>query len=94
MSDKMNKATQTATMKAMAALFNVPGYKVVEGTSSFEDGKVNIIINVEETEPKTIYAGTEEYVDFFKQIADAFGIDKDSYSINLIDGEYEITILV
>lgn len=47
---------------------------------------------VEEPEPQTIYAGTEENVEFFQQIATAFGIDKDSYSINLVDGEYEITI--
>ena len=94
MTNKMNKATQTATMKAMAALLDVPGYKIIEGTSSFEDGKVNITINVEETKPQTIYAGTEDNVEFFKQIAEAFGINKDSYSIELVDGEYEINALV
>ena len=88
----MNKAIQTATMKAMAALLDVPGYKIIEGTSSFEDGRVNIIINVEETEPQTIYAGTEDNVEFFKQITTAFGIKEDSYSIELVDGEYEISI--
>lgn len=49
-------------------------------------------IQLEEVEPQTIYAGTEENVEFFKQITTAFGIDKDSYSINLVDGEYEIII--
>ena len=47
---------------------------------------------VEEPEPKTIYAGTEDNVEFFKQIAETFGINKDSYSIELVDGEYEIII--
>ena len=92
MNDKMKKEIQTATMKAVAALCKVPGYKVIEGTSSFENGKVNITIDVEETEPQTIYAGTEDNVEFFKQIADAFGISEDSYSIELVDGEAEILI--
>ena len=43
---------------------------------------------------KIIYAGTEDYVEFFKLIADTFGISEDSYSIELVDGEYEINVLV
>jgi hypothetical protein len=45
-----------------------------------------------EPKPQTIYAGTEENVEFFKQITDAFGINENSYSINLVDGEYEIIV--
>lgn len=48
---------------------------------------------VEEPKPQTIYAGTEDNVEFFKQIADAFGIDETLYVVDMVDGEYEITII-
>jgi hypothetical protein len=92
MTNKMDKAIQIAAAKAMAALCDVPGYKVIEGTSSFEDGKVNITIDIEETEPQTIYAGTEDNVEFFKQIVEAFGIEDKLYKIRMVDGEWEIII--
>lgn len=50
------------------------------------------VMPIQLVEPQIIYAGTEENVEFFQQIADAFGIDKDSYSIELCDGEWEIIV--
>jgi len=41
----------------------------------------------------TIYAGTEEQVEFFEEIISAIGIEEDlSYSVTIIDGEYEIIV--
>ncbi len=47
---------------------------------------------VEEPKPQTIYAGTEDRVEFFKEIAEAFGIEEKLYVVDLVDGEYEISI--
>lgn len=38
-----------------------------------------------------IYAGTEDYVEFFEQIISALGLDI-NYQVEIVDGEYEITI--
>lgn len=51
-------------------------------------------LNKDKVKPQTIYAGTEENVEFFKQIADAFGIDEKLYAIDLVDGEYEIIVKI
>lgn len=45
-----------------------------------------------EVRPQTIYAGTEDNVEFFEQIADAFGIEETLYVIDMVDGEYEIKV--
>ena len=42
--------------------------------------------------PQTIYAGTEDNVEFFEQITDAFGIEETLYVIDMVDGEYEIKV--
>ena len=41
---------------------------------------------------KSIYCGTEDYVEFFKTVIDAIGLDID-YRVEIVDGEYEIVLL-
>lgn len=53
-----------------------------------------LIALAEETEnakPQTIYAGTEDNVDFFKTILATLGLDIE-YQVKIVDGEYEIEI--
>ena len=40
---------------------------------------------------KTIYAGTEDFVEFFERIISTLGLDID-YKVEIVDGEYEICI--
>lgn len=49
---------------------------------------------VEEPKPQTqtIYAGTEDNVEFFKTILATLGLDI-KYQVEVVDGEYEVNIL-
>lgn len=40
---------------------------------------------------KTIYAGTEDFVEFFKTIISTLGLDI-NYQVKIVDGEYEILV--
>ena len=50
---------------------------------------INTRLKEIETETNIIYCGTEDRVEFFKEIITALGLDI-KYQVKIVDGEYEI----